>query len=358
MNWRQAVLLPAKTYSADATEVIDLNLSEPITDLHIVYKGTNAGSTPTAHPSQLLTKVEIVDGSEIIAALKGQQMVPLHFFHNKKEPLNGINYINDNQCWISGSIPFGRWLYDPMLALDPKRFKNLQARVTIDLNGGGSACDAGSLEVVAHVFSDKKVSPVGFLRNFQWYTYALVSSGYETIELPTDETIRTIMLQSYFPTKATNSQLSEVRIAEDNDRNVVLDNSVSDLLKMLATEYGPYREGFRANTTTSAVVHYFTPCYEEDLVCGNILATPDYFGYTIAYGGKISLDAQTGGEVGGLCWGWSPLGSLWIPTGDPWDLEDWYDPTRLKRLSLRVKGGSSVGASSTAEVVLQTMKKY
>jgi len=358
MNWRQAVLLPARAYVANTVETIDLSLSECISDINIIYRGTNGNDTPVGHGALFIARCEVLDGSDIIASLDGTEMLPLHFYHYQKPPSNTVNYIGGNQWIFTASIPFGRWLYDPLLSLDPKRFKNPQIRVTILLAGGGSNCAAGSLEVCADVFADKKVAPIGFLRNYEWYRYALVANGFETVELTTDEIIKAIMVQSYFPTRDLNAQMAQVRISEDNDRNIVLDNNMTDLLKVLNAEYGPYFERWRGHLTAGAVNFFWSQCMELDVTMTDIIGLINYYGSIPLGGGSMSLRAQIISNVGGLAWGTAPMGALWIPTGDQWDLEDWYDPTRLKRLALRIQGGAAVGAGSVGRVILQTMRKY
>jgi hypothetical protein len=93
-------------------------------------------------------------------------------------------------------------------------------------------------------------------------------------------------------------------------------------------------------------------------VCQGIIAGLDYFGNTIGYGGKISLDAQTGGEVGGIVVGWAPCGAIAVPFGDPWDYDDWYDLPKIgaKSLSLQITAGA--GAVGTTQIITQQMKRY
>jgi len=358
MKHRSAVLLPAKSLSADNVETISLKGVDPISELVIEYKGTNNGSTPTEHPGKLVSKVEVVDGSEVIVSLSGMQIIPLSFYHYKLPPVNGINYINGNMCWVTLRLPFGRWLWDPALALDPARFKNLQLIVTSDLDAGGSAPNAGSLEVVAHCFDEKKITPLGYLRSRQHYTYSLVSSGVETIHLPVDKTIKMLLIQSVSRTKQPWEQYNKLKLSEDNDKKVPYENQTSDLIKFLQAHVPPYVEKLRAAGTTSAVAHYVTPCYEEGMWLSDILATPNYFGLTMGYGGKISIDCNSASEVDGMVHGWCPNGAVAIEFGDPWDYDDWYDLGGVKDLKLEVTAGSSVLSSSTCQIIAEQLCRY
>jgi hypothetical protein len=359
MNYRDAVLLSSKTLASDNVETIPLKGIDPVSELIVLYKGTNNSTTRTAHPAKLITSIQLVDGSDVLVNLTGIQVVPLEYYHYKKPGLHGINYINDNQCWITARIPFGRWLWDPELALDPLRFSNPQIIISTDLNGGGTAPDAGSLEVIARCFDRKKPALKGFIRSRQTFTYTLVASGDQDIDIPVDQPIMRMMFQAYAVGYATNTQLSKIRLSEDNDKSVPIENQVSDLLKVNISDLQPYTETFRIAQTTTAAAFWVTPCYEENVSMESMLAVIDSHDMIPQYGGQFLADAETGGEYQGLAHGWSPLGTLAIDFGDNWDYEDWYDLQKLgtKSLRARVTGGASLG-SGTAQLVLQTLQRY
>lgn len=357
-KYRDAVLLPAKTLAADNVETIQLKGVDPISEIDILYKGTNTDVEPTAHPAKLVTGVQILDGSEVIFSLSAQEIIPLMYHHYKASPLNGINYINDNQCWISLRLPFGRWLWDSELALDPARFKNLQLIITSDLNGGGAAPDAGSLEVIARCFDGKKISPMGYLRNRQAFTYALVSSGVQTVELPVRETIKMILFQSYALTKDINSQMNRIKLSENADKHILFDNQVSDITKFLSPDLPPFMEKVMGNAIAADSLWFTSPCYEGQLTIQAILAVLGDLNCIPKYGGEYLVDAETQTEAEGLCTGYAPLGAVGIEFGDPWDMTDWYDMSGIDSLRAEITAGSSILGSSTAEVIVQTVARY
>lgn len=359
MNHRHSVLLPAKTLAADATETLSLKGASPISEIVVLYKGTNNGSVPTEHPAKLVTKVEVVDGSEVLSSLSGIQAVAMEYFHYGQPGLHGVNYIDNNQCWVCLRIPFGRWLWDRDFAFDPARYANPQLIISTDLDGGGAAPDAGSLEVSLGMFDELAISPIGHLVNKQVYSYAMSSSGVQTIDLPSDRTIKSLMIQSLARTKAPNQQYNNIKLSQGYDRRVPIDNSTSDLIKMLGAGRAPYIEGIRGNATTSAVALYIGATYEDRLIGPtNILASLDTYGMTNGGGGKWSIDAETGGEYDALAQGYCPLGAFAIDFGDAWDPTDWLTPKREEALQLIVTAGSSVLSSSTCQIVLQQLKKY
>lgn len=359
MNYRDAVLLDGyATGDADTTQILDLKGLNPVSEIIVEYKGTNNGSTPTEHPAALVTKVQVVDGSEVIADLSGKQLQALAYYHYRTPGVQGLNYIDNNVCWVTLRLPFGRWLYDPMLALDPNRFHNPQLVIKTDHDGGGSAPDDGTLEVVAKCFDAKKVTPIGYLRHLEHYRYTVAASGQETIDLPVDLPIKMILAQGDYKDTALIQQINKIKLSEDQDKSVPIDNNASDLLKMLAADLPPWNEKIRFNGTTSAVEYFITPFYEATAVLGGIMATPNYGSATQTDGGTMDIDMAAAGECDGIVWGWAPHGCIGLEFGDPWDYDDWYNLGGVKSLRLKLTAGSGASGSGTNKVVLSQFKKY
>ncbi len=359
MNYRQAVLIDGKaTGDADLTEIYNLKGLQPISELIVEVKGTNSTSTPTEHPAALVTKVQVIDGSEVILDLSGKQLQALAYYHYKAPGLQGLNYISGNQCWVTLRIPFGRWLWDPALALDPNRFNNLQVVVTIDHDAGGGAPAACTLEIVANVFDGKKITPVGYLRAREHYRYTVAASGVETVDLPTDLPIRMLILQGDYKDTALIQQINKVKLSEDQDSKVVVNNNTSDLIKMLAADLPPWVEKLRGSGTTSAVEYFGTCFYEQVVTLVGIIATPNYGSATQTEGGTFDIDLNSAAEFDGILTGYCPHGCIALEFGDMWDMDDWYDLRAVKSLKAYLTAGSSASSSGTNKVITQQLKRY
>ena len=66
MNNRISTILASEAATVAATKVIDLNENAPLSKIVIRFKGTNNGSTPTHHPAKMVSKIEVVDGSDVL----------------------------------------------------------------------------------------------------------------------------------------------------------------------------------------------------------------------------------------------------------------------------------------------------
>ncbi len=71
MNYRMATLHALKSYTADTTEIIDVNVRDPISQLIIELRVGNTADEMQAHPIACLTKIELVDGSDVLFSLSG-----------------------------------------------------------------------------------------------------------------------------------------------------------------------------------------------------------------------------------------------------------------------------------------------
>ena len=359
MNYRDAVLLDNyATGDADAAVVLDLKGLNPISEIIVEYKGLNSTSTPTEHPAKLVTQVLVTDGSEVIANLNGKQLQALGYYHYRTPGAQGLNYIDNNYCWVTLRLPFGRWLNDPMLALDPNRFHNPQITIKTDHDAGGGAPDAGQIDVVAKCFDAKKITPIGFLRHIEHYRYTVAASGVETIDLPVDLPIKMLMFQGDYKDTALIQQINKIKLSEDQDAKIPLENNTSDILKMLAGDLPPWSEKLRFNGTTSAVEFFGTSFYEQTCVLVGIMATPNYGSATQTEGGTFDIDMQNAGECDGILWGWAPHGCIGIEFGDPWDYDDWYNLAGVKSLRAKLTAGASASSSGTNKVILSQFKKY
>jgi hypothetical protein len=358
MNMRLAKLLDAKTYSTDQTEVININLVQPISAILIEVKSLNSTATPTAHGCKSVPKVEIIDGSRVIHSLSGMQIQSRAFYNDKRSPENVNNYINDSYNTTPLYIPFGRFLGDKNYALDPLKFSQLQLRITVDIGAGAGAADAVILDVDAFVFDGKAISPKGFLMAREHYNYALVSSAIEVVDLPVDKTLRNVFIASPFLNKAPNEQYNHIKLTENNDQKVPFDFATSHYLKLLGQLYGKCKEHLLGLVDTSGVAFPVLPAYEAVGPVAGQGATALYFSATATNGGVLTIKGNAAGLAQGIVEGLAPHGAIVLPFGVQDDDTDWYEMNGITSLKLKITGGSSVGSSSVCSVVTEQVELY
>ncbi|MCK4822811.1 hypothetical protein KA005_44020, partial [bacterium] len=212
MNYRLATLLDRETADTATTKVVDVSLSEMITAFSIQFRGLNNGNTPTAHPAKMISKIELVDGSDVLDSISGMELQATNISEMGKPIYAELNYIDECYAILALELRFGRNLWDEQLALDPTRFKNLQLKITHNKASGGSVPDAGQLSVLAHVFDEKVINPIGFLTNKEVFAYTLVASAHKYIDLPTDRPIRKIGIKALYTALQPWENVNKVKL--------------------------------------------------------------------------------------------------------------------------------------------------
>ncbi len=362
MNYRHTNILARKTEASDVTETIDIDIKDPISQLVITHEAT-AGSdaSATMHPAACITKIEVIDGSNVLYSLSGVEAQGVDWYHNLKEPANQMLYLVGMNSEMVFNLNFGRYLWDPILALDPRKFTNLQLKVTIDVNGGGMAPSTGYLTVLAKVFDEKKISPIGFLQHKEIKSFTLANSSWEYTDLPTDYPLRKLFIRARRDAVGFDYQLANIKLHEDNQKRTILDYTIGDVLRSIVSETPPYREVVIVFGAGSEHTFYCTPAYWPKIVASpwEITTTATTCKAYEGDGQRFkSLQSTVVGNIQNTVEGWCPHAMLQIPFGLQNEIEDWFDVTKVGNLKLEIKGASSVGTSQTAEIVLQQLRKY
>ena len=362
MNYRLATILAREAVSTDKTKVIDLNLVDPVSQIQIVYESTGAASgAPDALAAQCITKIELVDGSDILFSLTGAEAQAVDFYHRKKEPPNQNIYLNGQRAEMVFNMNFGRFLFDPIYAFDPGKFTNPQLKITIDMGAGGVTSSAGFLTVLANLFDEKVVTPTGFLMQKQIKDYAFGAGTHEYTDLPTDYPIRKLFIKSLVPGTGADYIFNTIKLSEDNDKKIPLNHTIFDVLRMIVGQGAPYRE-FQVCTTGGSTGYFFiTPTYWPKLSVlswqgSNMPYTITLYGGDGGRGNLYGEDTITNINIG--VEGYCPHGVLEIPFGLQDAPEDWYDVTKIGSLQLDILSAGGMSSSQACQVILQQLRKY
>lgn len=358
MNYRLATLLDRETADTATTKVIDVSLSEMISAFSIQFRGYNSSDTPTAHPAKMISKIELVDGSDVLCSLSGMELQAINISEMGKPLYAELQYINHCYAIIALELRFGRHLWDEQLALDPTRFKNLQLKITHNKASGGSAPSAGQLSVLAHVFDEKVINPVGFLVNREVFSYTLVASAHKYIDLPVDRPIRKIGIKALYTALQPWENVNKVKLYTDEQKKVIInDVRLSDLLRCYANSVNPYfNETIRLYNDTTAVTSYCTSAFDTKMVFATFRGTDSAWLGLESYGGTFTQDLSAA-EAGDLIvYGKSPHGMFFMPMGVQEEIEDWFNAPGVGSAKLDLTAGGS--ANGDVEITVQQLRKY
>lgn len=359
MNYRKTTILSETNLTPAGTKTIEINVADIVSRLTIAWRVTKSKHSMDSYPHKDITKIELVDGSDVLHSLDGGQNQALCIYDRKCPTMNHGQHLLANSEYSTYGIDFGRFLFDPVLALDPKRFKNLQLKITYDFDIADTGATLGYMEVWADCFDEKVVTPMGFLtaKDFESWTLS-AASAYHYIDLPTDRVLRKMLIQGYLAAYEPWYQVLEARLSEDNDKRVPFDLELEDYARVMKGVWTPVAEPFVGVADSGgAMTYYLTPTdYWAQLSC--VAHTAGYVTQgTGGRGGKFTPISNAATiECGGIAYGFLPNHCYEFAFGDPKDIDDWYDVTKLGSLRLRLKGGS--GSSGNVDTILQQLRKY
>lgn len=362
MNYRLATILDREAVAADKTKIIELNLADPVSQIQVVYESTGVGAGQAdGHAAKCITKIELVDGSDVLCSLTGQEAQALDFYHNKKEPANQQIYLDTMNAEEIFNINFGRWLYDPRLAFSPVKFKNPQLKITIDLNAGGVSSVAGFLSVFGHIFDGKQVSPDGFLMHKEIKDYTLGSASHEYTDLPVDYPYRKLLFKTQTYGTGPEYLIDTIKLSEDNDRKIPINCTMFQLLRAIMGQTPPYRENIVVSGGASGLKFYCTPCYWPKVGISQWEGSNNAKTATVWQGdggrGYYYLEG-VGNNYNITAEGHAPHAAVEIPFGNQDDPEDWFDVSKLGSLILDCKSVSGRSSSDSTQVFIQQYRKY
>ena len=197
MNYREVEIFSPADLGTTGTKVIDINIEDSLSAIELLWQTTvvTVSDMTAPHPA-CISKVELVDGSDVLVSLSGEELQALCFYTMGYMPLDEITVVVGDYMRSAMPIYFGRYLYDPELAFDPKKFKNPQLKVTWDEDAANASVVANELTVRGMAFDEKKINPIGMLTSKEIKSYTPVASGYEYTTMPTDHPYRFLMIQS------------------------------------------------------------------------------------------------------------------------------------------------------------------
>ena len=358
MNTRVATILAAADLGASGTKIIDINIKDVISRIVINMFTTNVGTTMAAHPAANIEKIEIVDGSDVLFSLTGAQAQGLNFYgRNGKIPYTSLKTYATGQRAIFG-IDFGRFLYDPVLAFDPTKFRSPQLKITWDEANAESTTTTNECEVLAYIFDEQKVSPTGFLMHKEIYSYTVGTTGYEYIELPTDFIVQQIYAKAFLAPYGITSIWDGFKLSEDNDRRIPVDLTCDELERMAFESYGFVKEHAKLNAAAGVANFYGMPT-DSGFANGSTEGGDDGFSVFSQGGGQFACIMTVGTYRGraqliGNC----PHGVLPIlPKPGP-EIADWYDVTKLGSLKLRVDDSAPAANTYTGEIIVSQYRPF
>lgn len=360
MNYRESVLHAEETLTSTGTKTIDVDVTQPISRITVKVRATNPSSRATiiAHPAALVTKIELVDGADTLFSLSGKECQALNHYELSQTPDSEISDGQDETPGATFLLNFGRKLWDKELALDPRKFRNLQLKITHNYLAYCASSTNIMILAKAALFDEKQISPIGFLMSKTYGQETLAGASHKYIYPPVDSPYRRMILEAYLTNSPVTSQIDNVKLDEDTDRRIPFDTDLDEYLRGKMGIWTPMQEHFALRIQTAVTSLYVLPTYYPYVYGQWMQHTYATGRITYSYAERQGLISATNGSYPfmGVAYGYVPHHCVDFPFGDQMDMDDWYDVSKIGKLRFDTFGL----ASSTAALTLfgQQLRKY
>lgn len=368
MRNRDAVLKYQETMTDTQVPVIDLDLVDPVSALELEVECANGATSNKGNfISDIVTKIEVVDGGKSYVSVNMSELEALHFYKTGKVPTMFPSE------WASGlqrhacPLLFGRYLWDRQYAFNPAAFKNPQLKVTfnkaaIRAAGATGFADANNIKLsVTAKIMEGEAAPPQFLAPQEIKSFTSVASGDERVELPTDYVYRLLMLRAWLQQSDIDEIISNLKLTCDTDKFIPFDRKVKQLDAEIFAQLGAGRIKHDVFTQHQAAFRLlfnkepsFYPFSWED-------ATPEIIGvrYTWSSEGKLDITDNAGTTIGsdmkitGVEEGHALHATLPVLFGLPMEPDTWFDPSAYKKIEAVL---TQATASAAVQLVLEQVR--
>lgn len=230
MKYRRNELYHQQTLDDTGTKIIDLNFKDPLSAIGLQFEGTNGGTSNKSNwMSDIITKIEIVDGSDVLLSLSLKQAQALQTYKTGKMP-----YINFEEA-AGGTgkdevlLLFGRYLWDGEYYLDLTKFSNPQLKITTDedviraMSATGWLSGSFKVSITAFIIAEGAATAKAFFMQKEVYNFTAATSGDEHVDLPRDYPYVSMMLNSTIKLSDCHELITKFKMSCDSDKFVPLD---------------------------------------------------------------------------------------------------------------------------------------
>ncbi len=230
------------------TWTFPINIVDPITELKVHFRTychtTKGGDANWFFPPPMpyvIEEIAIIDGSEVIYALNGACAVAMSTFDLEYMPFAHHQEFPGATTHWCFPIHFGRSLVDPEWILDPRKFRNLQMRITWDLaaihpvGAGGFINDEDhplQISIWAKIM-EEGATPRGYLMTKEVKEYTPTGPGDEVTYLPTDFPHRKLMVRSYGLCGRMGESVEKLKLSQDQDKWIPFDIHGDDFIRLM-----------------------------------------------------------------------------------------------------------------------------
>lgn len=349
------------------TKIIDLHPASPISAMRLTFLGTNGSSyCKDNRINDVITKIEIVDGSDQLLSLSLKEAQALEFRRTGKMPFMRPGEKASGGQEEAVMLLFGRHLYDKALYLDLTKFKNPQLKITTNIAAVAAASAtaflAASLKVTIDMYlmEEGAEAAAGFMMAKSVYGFTSAASGDYYIDLPTDYPYVNLMMRSYLAGNDVDENISDLLIDCDSGKYKPLDKKVKDIYKREEQDLGPCLLKYWLNRKNGETVSHdlnhdpvisLCPTLTNRIAsCGYSWSSRFSLFLTDSAGAAIATEEEVILHVHGSC----PHATINVPFGLREDPTTYFNAPEYGDIDLVL----TQAAASVVSIVLEQLREY
>lgn len=262
MIQRSVEIESALALSDAGSKSINITPGAPISAIELIF-GATKGATENQSDkiSQYVTKIELVDGANVLASVSMQELMALNAFQLGDLPAHDMDLAASGTPQESAWLIFGRYLFDPDYYLDPSNYRNLQLKVTTNCTAAAGTYVTGTftIDIICHVIDEGYGAYNGFFSPKTVYTWTTVASGVVTIDMPQDYPYLHLLMGAGETAVAPSTDVTNWKMSCDADKHIVFDMGAADLVLRNRSQFGPFnnflQSAMQDTDTLDAALH-------------------------------------------------------------------------------------------------------
>ena len=372
MRQRDDVLVYKETQASDKTsKTWDLKYTDPLSALYLEFWAVNGSTSNKGNfISDIITNVEIVDGSKPLFQLTQAELEALNFYKTKRAPVLFPSEHPSGTQRHGVNLLFGRKLWDPQFAFDCTKYSNPQLKITWDLGAvrtvsATTAFTTGSLQISAIAKLMNGISaPPSFLSAREVDLFTMPTSGSHLTQMYTDYPWRMMMLRSFIQGSDIDECIDHITLNCDAGSFKPIDNRyMRDLDAEALAEFGRCQFKHDIFTQNLAAFREINNKENSGHWADFAKTIPSIIGINYEWSSEGKLDMYDNAAAAisadealtGFEDGHAPHATVPVPFGDLGDPSSWFDATAFKRIDLTLYAPSS-GHAGVSSVVLEQVR--
>ena len=289
MKYRNVELYYQQTLDDVGTKIIDLRTTDPISAIRLEFYGTN-GTTHNKDNrlNDVITKIELVDGSDQLLSLTLKEAQALEFRRTGKMPFMRIGESASGSQDESVLLLFGRYLWDPEYYMDLTKFRNPQLKITTNIAAiaaaSATAFLSGSLKVTVdlHTIQEGAIASKGFMMAKNIYGFTSGTAGDEHIDMPIDYPYVGLLIRAFVAGNDVDENITRLKLNCDAGKFIPFEKYTKDIYKAEEQDLGP------------GELHYQIFRKHGETVTHDLNHDPE-----------VALTTSVAGHIAGNAWSWS-----------------------------------------------------